>query len=211
MFGLSTKHEALGYSDFETTSALHVDKIVCTTQRVTRDVVPILANPFNWRVRWPRPVRIPLFSLGLKVLGVACGHSGRLLTHYRPREVRNSIYRYGQIHIDYRSKDSYRFILTISIIYGNTTCKACNRISHTRHQYDKHLELNHLGQQYRWYHCQKNFRTKKERISHAITVHPNAQAKSYPPGVFPPGDLWAPLKRNQIDIPTKVEHRPSEI
>ena len=48
---------------------------------MTRDVVPILANPFNWRVRWPRPVRIPLFSLGLKVLGVACGHSGRLLTH----------------------------------------------------------------------------------------------------------------------------------
>ena len=95
--------------------------VCCTTQRMTRDVVPILANPFNWRVRWPRPVRIPLFSLGLKVLGVACGHSGRLLTHYRPREVRNSIYRYGQIHIDYRSKDSYRFISTISIIYGNTS------------------------------------------------------------------------------------------
>ena len=54
-----------------------------------------------------------------------CGHSGRLsevtLTHYRRREVRNSIYRYRKIHIDYRSKFSYRFISFISIIYGNTT------------------------------------------------------------------------------------------
>ena len=40
-----------------------------------------------------------------------CGHSGRLLTHYRQREVRNSIYRYGKIHIDYRSKFSYRFYI----------------------------------------------------------------------------------------------------
>ena len=77
---------------------------------------------FNWRV----PARVPLFSLGLKVpLGddVATA-SGRLskvvLTHYRRREVRNSIYRYWKIHIDYRSKFSYRFISSISIIYGNT-------------------------------------------------------------------------------------------
>ena len=28
--------------------------------------VPMLANPFNWRVRWPRPARVPLFSLGLQ-------------------------------------------------------------------------------------------------------------------------------------------------
>ena len=53
-----------------------------------------------------------------------CGHSGRLsevvLTHYCRREVRNSINRYRKIHIDYRSKFSYRFISFISIIYGNT-------------------------------------------------------------------------------------------
>ena len=77
---------------------------------------------FNWRV----PARVPLFSLGLKApRSGPCGHSGRLsevlLTHYRRREVRNSIYRYRKIHIDYRSKFSYRFISFISIIYGNTT------------------------------------------------------------------------------------------
>ena len=52
-----------------------------------------------------------------------CGHSGTpggWLTRYRPREVRNSIYRYRKIHIDYRSKFLYRFISSISIIYGNT-------------------------------------------------------------------------------------------
>ena len=75
---------------------------------------------FNWRV----PARVPLFSLGLKVSRSPCGHSGRLsevvLTHYRRREVRNSIYRYRKIYIDYRLKFSYRFISSILIIYGNT-------------------------------------------------------------------------------------------
>ena len=76
---------------------------------------------FNWRV----PARVPLFSLGLKAhRSGPCGHSGRLsevvLTHYRRREVRNSIYRYREIQIDYGSKFSYRFISFISIIYGNT-------------------------------------------------------------------------------------------
>ena len=76
---------------------------------------------FNWRVQWPRPARVPLLSLRLNILWVPCGHSGRLLTHYHPREVRNSIYTYRKIHIDYQSKVSYRFI---SIIYGDTTnCK----------------------------------------------------------------------------------------
>ena len=46
-----------------------------------------------------------------------------MLTHYRRREVRNSIYRYRKIHIDYRSKFSYRFISSISIIYGNTNAR----------------------------------------------------------------------------------------
>ena len=45
--------------------------------------------------------------------------AGGWLTRYRPREVRNSIYRYWKIHIDYRSKFLYRFISPISIIYGN--------------------------------------------------------------------------------------------
>ena len=47
--------------------------------------------------------------------------AGGWLTRYRPREVRNSIYRYRKIHIDYRSKFLYRFISPISIIYGNTS------------------------------------------------------------------------------------------
>ena len=84
---------------------------------------------FNWCV----PARVPLFSLGLKVLRSPCGHSGRLsevmLTHYR-REVRNSIYRYRKIHIDYQSKFSYRFISFISIIYGNTNSNPCSTHTH---------------------------------------------------------------------------------
>ena len=35
---------------------------------------------FNWHVRWPRPARVPLILLGLKVLGVPCDHSKMLLT-----------------------------------------------------------------------------------------------------------------------------------
>ena len=46
--------------------------------------------------------------------------AGGWLTRYRPRKVRNSIYRYRKIHIDYRSKFLYRFISPVSIIYGNT-------------------------------------------------------------------------------------------
>ena len=49
--------------------------------------------------------------------------AGGWLTRYGPREVRNSIYRYRKIHIDYRSKFLYRFISPISIIYGNTNSR----------------------------------------------------------------------------------------
>ena len=49
--------------------------------------------------------------------------AGGWLTRYCPREVRNSIYRYRKIQIDYRSKFLYWFISSISIIYGNTTIK----------------------------------------------------------------------------------------
>ena len=83
---------------------------------------------FNWRV----PVRVS-FVLA-RTLGPQ-SHSGRLLTHYRPREARNSIYRYWKIHIDYRSKFSYRFISSISIIYGNTNSfavfKNCQALKNT--------------------------------------------------------------------------------
>ena len=59
--------------------------------------------------------------------------AGGWLTRYRPREVRNSIYLYRKIHIDYRSKFLYQFISPISIIYGNTshcaiTKKKCLRV-----------------------------------------------------------------------------------
>ena len=55
-----------------------------------------------------------------RYLEVHVATAGGWLTCYRPREVRNSIYRYRKIHIDYRSKFLYRFISPISIIYGNT-------------------------------------------------------------------------------------------
>ena len=55
-----------------------------------------------------------------RYLEVHVATSSGWLTRYRPRNVRNSIYRYRKIHIDYRSKILYRFIMTISIIYGNT-------------------------------------------------------------------------------------------
>ena len=54
-------------------------------------------------------------------LEVHVATAGGWLTCYRPREVRNSIYRYRKIHIDYRSKFLYRFMSPISIIYGNTS------------------------------------------------------------------------------------------
>ena len=57
-------------------------------------------------------------------LEVHVATAGGWLTRYRPREVRNSIYRYWKIHIDYRSKFLYRFISSISIIYGNTSFNA---------------------------------------------------------------------------------------
>ena len=56
-----------------------------------------------------------------RCLKVHVATAGGWLTRYRPREVRNSIYWYRKIHIDYRSKYLYRFISSISIIYGNTT------------------------------------------------------------------------------------------
>ena len=55
-----------------------------------------------------------------RYLEVHVATAGGWLTRYRPREVRNSIYRYRKIHIDYRWKFLYRFISPISIIYGNT-------------------------------------------------------------------------------------------
>ena len=55
-----------------------------------------------------------------RYLKVHVATAGGWLTRYCPREVRNTIYRYRKIHIDYRSKFLYRFISPISIIYGNT-------------------------------------------------------------------------------------------
>ena len=63
---------------------------------------------------------VSLCSLIRLILEVHVAIAGGWLTRYRPREVRNSIYRYRKIHIDYRSKFLYRFISPISIIYGNT-------------------------------------------------------------------------------------------
>ena len=59
-----------------------------------------------------------------RYLEVHVATAGGWLTHYRLCEVRNSIYRYQKIHIDYRLKFLYWFISSISIIYGNTTHRA---------------------------------------------------------------------------------------
>ena len=64
-----------------------------------------------------------------RYLEVHVATAGGWLTRYRPREVRNSVYRYRKIHIDYRSKFLYRFISTISIIYGNTIYNGCSYLS----------------------------------------------------------------------------------
>ena len=61
-------------------------------------------------------------------LEVHVATAGGWLTRYRPREVRNSIYRYRKIHIDYRSKFLYRFISPISIIYGNTSFRVWGKL-----------------------------------------------------------------------------------
>ena len=63
-------------------------------------------------------------------LEVHVATAGGWLTRYRPRDVRNSIYRYWKIHIDYRSKFLYRFISPISIIYGITKSRYCVHHSH---------------------------------------------------------------------------------
>ena len=81
--------------------------------RVTRYVVHLVANLF-WLVCASQSSFVLARTLG------TWSHNRRLLTHYRPREVRNSIYWCWKIHIDYRSKFSYRFISTISIIHRNT-------------------------------------------------------------------------------------------
>ena len=56
-----------------------------------------------------------------RYLEVHVATAGGWLTHYRLHEVRNSIYRYWKILIDYRSKFLNRFISTISIVYSNTS------------------------------------------------------------------------------------------
>ena len=75
-------------------------------------------------------------------LEVHVATAGGWLTRYRPREVRNSIYRYRKIHIDYRSKFLYRFISPISIIYGNTSFNhiECGRFLRDHAGFHEHNE-----------------------------------------------------------------------
>ena len=59
--------------------------------RVTRYGVPRLANPFKLTCALPATSQssfVLTWTLGTRS---PCGHSRRLLTHYHPREVRNSI------------------------------------------------------------------------------------------------------------------------
>ena len=81
-------------------------------------------------------------------LEVHVATAGGWLTRYRPREVRNSIYRYRKIHIDYRSKFLYRFISPISIIYGNTTNFSTRTRSHTQTTGNISTRTQHQSTQY---------------------------------------------------------------
>ena len=95
-------------------------KIVCTTQRVTRRVsLCSLIRLIGVCADRDQPEFLCSRS-DSRYLEVHVATAGGWLTRYRPREVRNSIYRYRKIHIDYRLKFLYRFISPISIIYGNT-------------------------------------------------------------------------------------------
>ena len=97
--------------------------------RIPVRILPPAFSPHFLRIffhiRMRRFLRVPVrilpsaFSPQGKCGDLGYGPGG-FLTHYHPREVRNSIYRYRKIHIDYRTKFSYRIISSISIIYGNT-------------------------------------------------------------------------------------------
>ena len=92
-------------------------KIVCTTQPVTRRVsLCSLIRLIGVCADRDQPEFLCSRS-DSRYLEVHVATAGGWLTRYRPREVRNSIYRYH----DYRSKFLYRFISPISITYGNTT------------------------------------------------------------------------------------------
>ena len=100
---------------FETLDQWKSDKIWCPYVRYG---VPMLANLF-WLVCVLTATSQSSFVLA-RTRGTRSkyGHSGRLLTHYpHGCEVRNYI---SISKNPYRSKFSYRFILTTSIIYGNT-------------------------------------------------------------------------------------------
>ena len=82
-----------------------------------------------------------------RYLKVHVAIAGGWLTRYRPREVRNSIYRYRKLHIDYWSKFLYGFISPISIIYGNTNIYILDSLllKHWRYQ---SIELIHQKEQH---------------------------------------------------------------
>ena len=111
-------------------------KIVCTTQRVTRRVfLCSLIRLIGVCADRDQPEFLCSRS-DSRYLEVHVATAGGWLTRYRPREVRNSIYRYRKIHIDYRSKFLYRFISPISIIYGNTSSRCdVTRLSNKRSPY----------------------------------------------------------------------------
>ena len=77
-----------------------------------------------------------------RCLEVHVATAGGWLTRYRPREVRNSIYRYRKIHIDYRSKFLYWFISSISIIYGNTNFQKIHQINKPGSRTPSFVQMN---------------------------------------------------------------------
>ena len=62
--------------------------------RVTRYGVPTLDNPFQLTCALTTTSESSFVLAQTQGIRSPCGHSRRLLTHYRPCEVRNSIYRY---------------------------------------------------------------------------------------------------------------------
>ena len=90
-------------------------------------------------------------------------------------------------------------------------CEACNWTFQTRYQYDKHLKLNHLEQQYRCYHCQKKTFALRKIESRTPPLRTTTHRQSHfrrgssPQAMF--GHRWNPTKLTPLPMST----RPSKI
>ena len=139
----------------------------------------------------------------LEVDVATAGGCQRLLTHYHRREVRKSIYRYWKIHIDYRSKFSYRFRSSISIIYSNTKkltfiddflVFSCHLYSFRLFRFCLISCLNK--------HC-KRFLILIYLTNHQSGTEPNLVAKIWPPNLV---TIYAWLPKLVANVSSNFHH-----